>query len=363
VVMADRPGVARAAWPIAATDAGGMAGAMAMSLLRVPLRHPLASRGRRLESVAVAVTRETMRQFIGYTVSLPIDEFRSVELAIDRLCEVALTPAAAALGVSTEVGEVGGVPGVWYRRRDRTARGSVLYLHGGGYVGGSPRMYGVFAAELRRSTGCDIFVADYRLAPEFPFPAGRDDALAVLSAMLEARPEGHRVLVAGDSGGGGLVTSVVFEAMVQRIGPLDGTLLLSPEVDLELDDPSLSENAARDILPWNIPTAAYLHGRDPASPEVSALHQDLSGWPPTFVAFGGDEMLRDSIRRFTARLEEAGVPTESHEEPGMFHVFPILMPWAAASRRVHTRAAAFVDARFAPPPGRPGAPSDGPTGP
>jgi acetyl esterase/lipase len=75
---------------------------------------------------------------------------------------------------------------------------------------------------------------------------------------------------------------------------------------------------------------------------VSAVNADLSGFPPTFVAFGSDEMLRDQIRRLVVVLEEAGVPHAAHEEHGMFHVFPILMPWASASRRVYAAVDAFI---------------------
>ena len=81
-----------------------------------------------------------------------------------------------------------------------------------------------------------------------------------------------------------------------------GLILFSPEVDLRLDEPSVTENAHLDILPWNIPTASYLHGEDAASASVSPLNADLVGFPPTFVGWGGDEMFRDPIRRYAERL-------------------------------------------------------------
>jgi acetyl esterase/lipase len=127
-------------------------------------------------------------------------------------------------------------------------------------------------------------------------------------------------------------------------------LLFSPEVDLELDEPSVTENAARDILPWNIPRSAYRHGGDPRGGIVSAVDADLSGFPPTFVSWGGDEMFRDAIRRYVARLDRAEVVRVAHEEPGMYHVFPIVVPWAQSSRRVHEAVGAFVHARFADAP-------------
>ena len=124
--------------------------------------------------------------------------------------------------------------------------------------------------------------------------------------------------------------------------PIAGVILFSPEIDLLLDEPSVAENAARDILPWNIPTSAYLHGRSAGDGSVSAIDQDVSGWPPTFVSFGSDEMFRDAIRLFVAHLEWPAWTPCALEEPGMFHVFPILMPWADASRRTYRAVGEFV---------------------
>ena len=157
--------------------------------------------------------------------------------------------------------------------------------------------------------------------------------------------------MAGDSSGGGLVASLLYSMHTHATtGPSPASMLFSPELDLLLDEPSVTANADRDILPWNIPTTAYLHGRDAGSAPVSGVDQDVSGWPPTFVSFGSDEMFRDAIRLFVTHLEGAGVDTTSLEEPGMFHVFPILMPWAEGSRRAYRAVGEFVRGR----PARPG---------
>ena len=95
-----------------------------------------------------------------------------------------------------------------------------------------------------------------------------------------------------------------------------------------------------------MPVRPYLHGLDPHDVRVSAIDADLRGLPPTFVAYGGDEMFRNPIRRFVERLEVSGVDAMAIEEPDMFHVFPILMPWADASRRVYRAVARFVRKRL-----------------
>jgi acetyl esterase/lipase len=349
MVMADRPDVGTASAPVTTLTLVGLSQNLANALASVPFRRPLDGPSGKLQNVGAAVTRTTLRSFMGYSASLQIEEFRSMERVLDRLCDVVLPPFVRLRhDVVTESGEVGGVPGVWVRSRGGAADATILYLHGGGYIGTSPMMYSAFVAALVDGTGAEAFVADYRLAPEFPYPAGMLDAVAAYQGLLDTGAASDRLVVAGDSGGGGLATSTV-EELARRALPLPSSLVLfSPEVNLGFDGESVTANATHDVLPWNLPSAAYLHGVDPADARVSAVNADLSGFPPTFVAFGSDEMLRDQIRRLVARLEEAGVPHAAHEEHGMFHVFPILMPWASASRRVYAAVDAFIHDNLVP---------------
>ena len=109
------------------------------------------------------------------------------------------------------------------------------------------------------------------------------------------------------------------------------------------DDPSISENATSDILPWNIPVSPYLRGVDPADHRVSALHARVGCYPPTIVVSGGAEMFRDSVRRLVARMDEEGVAVQAVEVDGVFHVFPILLPWSHCAKDVVGRIDDFVD--------------------
>ena len=344
MVMADRPEVRTAAAPVVAIDTLLLAQQMAAALARVPFRHPFRGAGDLLSNVGTSVTREVIRSFMGYCSSLPIAEFRSIEQLLDDLCKVVMPPVVSFRDVDHTVTEIGGVPGILYVPRGADPVGVALYLHGGGYIGTSPTMYAFFTSRICAVTRCAVFVADYRLAPEFPFPAGLIDAAHVLEAMVAAGVPPERLFLAGDSGGGGLATSLLVAAPegVPVVRPA-GLVLYSPEVDLRLDEPSLTDNAESDILPWNIPTASYLHGMDASSGYVSAVDADLDGFPPVAVSWGGDEMFRDPIRRFVERLEKAGVETHAHEVPGMFHVFQILMPWAESSRAIYDHVARFTD--------------------
>ena len=343
MAMGNRPEVKTAPAPIVALDVSLLAGHFATALARVPFRHPFSGDSSPLSNLGITVTREVIRAFMGYASSLRIPEFRSLELVLDDICKRIMPPIVRSLDVEGRAAEFGGVPGILYVPRHQDPVGVVLYLHGGGYIGTSPRMYAFFTARVCQETGCAVFVADYRLAPEFPYPAGAEDASAIYTELVRLGIPPARIFLAGDSGGGGLANTVLLERP-DRIDPVRpaGLLLFSPEVDLRLDEDSVTDNADHDILPWNIPTAAYLHGFDATSSAVSPLNADLSGFPPTCITWGGDEMFRDPIRRYVARLCEAGVPTDAQEFEGMFHVFEILMPWADDSREVSRLVHRFI---------------------
>jgi acetyl esterase/lipase len=346
MVMGRRPEVNTASVPVAAFAVSGLVAQLANALASVPFRRPWEGPAGRLHNVGAAVTRTVLRAFIGYATSLPIPEFRSVEILIDEICRIVLPPFLKRLGVTVQEAELGGVSVLEYRPRDGTPRAAILYLHGGGFIGTSPSMYAAFTGWIAHETACPVFVPDYRLAPEFPYPASLLDAALVYEAMLASGLPATGLFLAGDSGGGNLAAGLLVELRGRHLPMPAGLILFSPEVSLALDEPSITENAQRDILPWNIPVRPYLNGLEPRDERASVGDADLRGFPPTLVAFGGDEMFRDPIHRFVERLRRSGVDTTAIEEPDMFHVFPILMPWAEASRRVYLAVSAFVRKRL-----------------
>ncbi|WHU45713.1 alpha/beta hydrolase [Gordonia sp. L191] len=365
MVMADRPGVATASAPVTALTMVGLADSMLNGLARVPFRRFWQGPGGLLDNVGQSVTRQAVRSFMGYIVGLPIEEFRSMEKVLDELCRTVIPPFIHLTDdVEVTDDEINGVPGLWVRSRassdafvdddeqKKTIDGTILYLHGGGYIGTTPMMYSAFAASLCSGTGCEVFIADYRMAPEFPFPAGVHDAADVYRGLLERGVDADHLVIAGDSGGGGLATSLV--TYLSEIGsPRPAALaLFSPEVDLDLDHPSITDNAKTDILPWNVPVTPYLHGVSPDDTRVSMTkaEPDAQWFPPTFVTWGADEMFRDPIREFVETLRAADIEVMSLEERGMFHVFPILMPWAESSHKVYRELDEFVDRHVTPDP-------------
>ncbi len=347
MVMADREGVRSATGPIAALTVAGFVGTMANGLARVPFARPWEGPAGLLDNVGQSITRQAVRSFLGYTLSLPIEEYRAMEKVLDRICSAVLPPVVGGIGqVEIERDMIGGVEGIWCRAKAEAqvgedgerlpVRGTILYLHGGGYVATTPMMYTMFAAALVRISGCQIFIPDYRMAPEFPYPAGMHDAAAVYRALLVDGVPADHLIVAGDSGGGGLATSLITYLREEHLPRPAAMALFSPEVDLDLSQDSVTENAPKDVLPWSIPVAPYLQGVQPGDDRVSAVytHPDPGWFPPTFICWGSDEMFRDSCRELAERIREAGVPVKAMEEEGMFHVFPLLLPAAEASKRV-----------------------------
>jgi monoterpene epsilon-lactone hydrolase len=242
--------------------------------------------------------------------------------------------------VTIETAELGGVPGEWVRPASGSTGATMLYLHGGGYLAAGPHMFRGFVARLVHGTGVEAFVADYRLAPEYPYPSALEDALAVYEVLLE-RADPSSMLIAGDSAGGGLTAAVLAELGTDGRPHPAGALMFSPEVDLTLSEASVARNAATDILPDHPDVESYLHGVDPRAVFASPLFADMAGYPPLFVVAGASEMFRDQIEDFTEAATKDGVEVEFLEEPGMEHVFEVVSPWAHATVDVMGHADAF----------------------
>ena len=219
-------------------------------------------------------------------------------------------------GVRTEVVSAAGPPGPH----------RVLYLHGGGYVVGSPASHRALLAGLSRATGTPVHAPDYRLAPEDPHPAAVEDALAAFRALRAAGHPARRIAVAGDSAGGGLAVSLVLR--LRAAGEeLPGSIgLISPWIDLSCTAPALVRNAGTDALldPSWLPQAARDYRGDADPDDLRPLDADLTGLPPLHVVAGADEILVDDADRLVDRARDAGVRVTYRRVEGMWHAFPVL---------------------------------------
>jgi len=232
----------------------------------------------------------------------------------------------AAPGTTAKDASIGGIGCVVCRPEAPTS--TVLYLHGGGYRLGTARSWVSFATGLAASASTEMVIADYRLAPEHPFPAALHDAAAVWDS-LQAERTGP-VFVAGDSAGGGLAVALTLAARLSGAPLPDGVIVLSPWVDLTLDSDTFNTRADTDqFFPKASAVEAaesYLQGADPRQALVSPLLADLAGFPKTLIFAGGAEtLLGDGLGLCTSPVN-AGVSVEAHFPAGMQHVWPTLFP-------------------------------------
>jgi monoterpene epsilon-lactone hydrolase len=214
--------------------------------------------------------------------------------------------------------------------------GTLLYLHGGGYVLGSAFGYRHLAGALAMAADTGALVPDYRLAPEHPFPAALDDAVHAFEWMVERGAAPEQIAVAGDSSGGGLVLSLLL-TLKERDIPLPGcAVLLCPSVDLSFTVASVPEDrsdpAAASAELRRRFTGPYLAGHPIDDPVVSPLSADLHGLPPMLIqAATGDDLLAQA-HRLTEYARSFGVdarlelyPTAPHD----FQLFWSFLPEAA----------------------------------
>ncbi len=239
---------------------------------------------------------------------------------------------------------VGGVAGEWVQAKDAragaatttTTTTTLLYLHGGGFVGCSPRTHRPITAALALQ-GLRVFVPDYRLAPEHPFPAAPLDAQAVYRA-LRADPTTGRLVVAGDSAGGNLALGLILALRDAGERLPDAAALFSPATDLSGGSPSITLNAKRDAMfdgahLQNLANA-YLQGADPAQWLASPLLGDLTGLPPLLLHVGESECLRDDSLRLAQKARDAGVNVELQVFPVVQHVWQNLYRLPEARRSI-----------------------------
>jgi len=242
-------------------------------------------------------------------------------------------------------------PAEWLTPPGVRADAVVLYLHGGGYVIGSPRSHRHLAAAIARAAGTRALLLDYRLAPEHPFPAALDDAVAAYEWLLAHGVAPRRIVVAGDSAGGGLTVATLV-ALRDRGRPLPAAgVCISPWTDLTCSAASYQTKKAVDPIVTldsiTLMAKAYVGAGDPKAALVSPLFADLRGLPPLLVHVGSDEMLLDDARGLAERARQAGVDVAVEEWPAMIHVWHWFQPMLAEAEKATAAIGTFVRTRSA----------------
>jgi monoterpene epsilon-lactone hydrolase len=215
----------------------------------------------------------------------------------------------------------------------------ILYLHGGGYFFGSPRTHRQAIIGVSRACGAPAYGLFYRLAPEHPFPAAVEDAAKAYD-WVRARHPGARILLAGDSAGGGLSIVTALGARDAGLPMPVGLICYSPWTDLAVTGGSVDTNAKSCAMftPNGVKRGAglYLGGTDPREPKASPLYADLTGLPPLLLFASRHEILLDDTLRFADKAKRQGVDVELILRDRMPHVWPIfvhLLPEAREAMR------------------------------
>ncbi|MEK9281245.1 alpha/beta hydrolase [Bradyrhizobium sp. ISRA442] len=207
---------------------------------------------------------------------------------------------------------------------------NLLYLHGGAYISGAPIYYRHFTWRIANATRSTVWALEYRLAPEHPFPAALDDAVAGFLWLANETSAPGELFVMGDSAGGGLALCLLMRLRDERKPLPAAAVAMSPWTDLALTAPSLTENAASDPMlnVHDIPefVRCYLAGAYACSPYASPLYGDVSGLPPVLIHVGSDEILRDDAIRMAEKLKQCNPRSRLEVWPRMPHVFQLFVP-------------------------------------
>lgn len=240
----------------------------------------------------------------------------------------------------------GGVPGIECRPVDVADNAPiVLYFHGGGFRIASALAYRSYGSHLAAVLGARVLLVEYRLAPEHKFPKAVDDCFAVWESLLAEGIDTGRIVIAGDSAGGGLAASVTMHALADGVLPA-GVICCSPWVDLTITADTYETNAESDKL-FSRTSAeeaapAYLGGADPMHPIASPLFGDWDGAPPLLILVGDAEVLLDDSRKLADVAKAAGVDVTLSIYPEMPHIWTMSYPAFPEAVEGVTEMAEFV---------------------
>ena len=246
--------------------------------------------------------------------------------------------------------QIGEIPGHWVLAPGVDPGFRLLYLHGGGFISGNGAFYLTLAARISSAAGCAVLLPDYRLGPEFPFPAALEDCSHAYDWMLANGPDAptpaRAAFIAGDSAGGGLTLSTLLARRDRGLSLPRGAVTLSAFTDLTLQAGSIRLEGDKDPImhPNCLPefVKRYLGDTDPHNPLASPVFGDYRGLPPLLIQVGEHEIIRDDSCQTAEQAQAAGVDATLEVWEGMFHVFPSHEPLLPEARQAIDHIAAFL---------------------
>jgi len=298
------------------------------------------------------MTRSQLNAVSDLLQSSPLDLGGDVE-KMRRVFDEMLGSAPLPDDVRTRTTELGGVPAVELCAGAAAPTAcTVLYFHGGAYAIGSAAASVGLASEIARRAAATALSVDYRLAPEHPFPAAVDDALAAYRALLDRGTPAGSVAVVGESAGGGLALALLLAIRDAGLPQPSSATVLSPWTDLTQSGATMATRAKADPAltrrALQVRAADYLAGADPRTPLASPIHADLRGLPPLLIQAGGREILLDDALRLATRAARADVAVTLQTFPGAPHVFQGFAPLVEEAAGALDHVAAFINSHVQP---------------
>lgn len=249
-------------------------------------------------------------------------------------------------GVTIEPITLAGRPAEKLTPKDRAGTQVIYYLHGGAYLGGSPRTHRGMLAHIAKAAAATVIAIDYRLAPEHPYPAALDDAVAGWQALLAQGLRPADLVIGGDSAGGNLALVTAIALRDRGLPQASGLVLLSPWTDLSSSGSSMGTRAERDRLLTvrGIDRAArqFAGGLPLTDPRLSPLFAKLDGLPKTLIQVGDDEVLLDDSLRLAEAASKAGVDVTLEHRLGLWHVWQVMAGWMPEADQSIAAIGAFV---------------------
>lgn len=270
--------------------------------------------------------------------NLSIEEVRE---AFERFGERARLPK----DLTYVAGEWAGVSGEHIMQGDPERAGLLLYLHGGGYAFCSVATHRKAIGLLTAYLGFPAVAIDYALAPEHPYPAALDQAVAVYKDLHDINPD-RPIVVAGDSAGGGLALALMIRLREEGYAMPEAGLLFSPWLDLSCSQDSYARNKKKDLLLGHSEleqyAKMYYQEEDACNPYISPFYAEVNDFPPILMQATDVEVFIDEIRIFRKKLKDAGVPVELEESKNLFHVWQLFSGAVPEGKKALRRAAQFV---------------------
>ncbi len=247
---------------------------------------------------------------------------------------------------STNV-DMGGVPGLIVAPNTHEADNTIFYIHGGGYVSGSASMYVLLASRFALRHNAKVYIPDYRIAPDFPYPIPIDDTFQAYKWLVNSGCNTANLSIIGDSAGGAMVVTIMVKARNGGIALPVAAVALSPWADLENNSVSmynrnhLDGSVTREIL--NQMAHIFLDGILPTDPDVSPVYADVRGLSPTQIFIGENEVMLSDAIRLAAHLGENRVRVSLDIWPGLFHAWPQYGPDLKESEQAIEQAIHFIE--------------------